>query len=190
MNHTLRMTNTSSLAQIVRERRSIKKKYKTDPVPQELVFKLLNDAVYAPNHGNREPWRFVFVPTEKKEKFIERLLPAFPQDFQENRRNYFSQPSAILIVIMPNDPRQKQWEENFGAVSSMIQNFQLLAWEQQLGVVWKTNAHIYEPKAREIIGVNPGEKIVGFLHMGYFHSEDIPKTKERTPVEEKMEVFE
>ncbi len=184
------VVNKSQLAKLIRERRSLKKNYKPDPVPKELVFELLNDAVWAPNHGNREPWRFVFIPAETKEAFIEQLLTVFPKDQQENRRQYFRQPAAILVVIMANDPRQKQWEENFGAVSSMIQNFQLLAWERQLGVVWKTNPHIYEPKTREILGVEAGEKIAGFLHMGFFDSDHIPKTKERTPVEEKMTIYE
>ena len=60
----------------------------------------------------------------------------------------------------------------------MIQNFQLLAWEQQLGVVWKTNPHIYDPKVHELLGVEKGEKIAGFLHLGYF--DEVPPAKKRT----------
>ncbi|WP_227937565.1 nitroreductase family protein [Alkalihalobacillus deserti] len=177
----------SILAKVIRERRSIKSGYTDKGVSQELILELLNDAVWAPNHGLREPWRFLFVPTDKKESFVDKLVKTFPKEMQENRRNYFSQPSAFLIIMMKEDPRQKQWEEDFGAVSCLIQNFQLLAWEQKLGVVWKTNPHIYDPKVRDLLGVVPGEKIVGFLHMGFF--EGVPESRPRTAVQEKFTVF-
>lgn len=179
-----------SIASIIRERRSIKKGYKPDPIPEELVLELLNDAVYAPNHGLREPWRFLFVSSEKKADFIERMMPAFAADQQEKRRGLFSEPSAFLIVIMNEDPRQKQWEEDFCATSALIQNFQLLAWEKDLGVVWKTNPHNLDPKARQILGVQPGEKIVGFLHLGFFDRAEAPQAAPRTPAEQKFSRFE
>jgi nitroreductase len=177
----------SNLAKIIRERRSIKSGYIDKEVTEETVLEILDDAIWAPNHGLREPWRFIFVSTKEKEGFVENLVKTFSPDMQENRRNYFSQPAAFLIVVMEEDPRQKQWEENFGAVSSLIQNFQLLAWEQKLGVVWKTNPHIYDPKVRDLLDVKPGEKIVGFLHMGYF--DKVPQVRDRTSAEEKLTVY-
>lgn len=180
------LTN-SSIAKVIRERRSIKTGYTDQPVSQELIETLLEDAVWAPNHGLREPWRFITVPTEKKQEFINDLVATFPKDMQENRRTYFSMPSAFMVVIMKEDPRQKQWDEDYGAVSAMIQNFQLLAWEQGLGVVWKTNPHNYDPKVHKLLGVEPGEKIVGFIHMGYF--EDTPIARSRTPIKEKLSIY-
>ncbi|MGZ0050431.1 nitroreductase family protein [Brevibacillus gelatini] len=179
-----------SIAKVIRERRSIKKGYKPDAVPEELVLELLNDAVYAPNHGLREPWRFVFVPSEKKEAFVEKLITVYPPETHEARREMYNQPAAYLIVIMKEDPRQKQWEEDFSAVCALIQNFQLLAWERNLGVVWKTNAHNWDPKAHQILGVAPGEKIVGFLHLGFFDEKDVPEARPRTRAEEKFTRFE
>jgi nitroreductase len=155
----------SPIAKIIRERRSIKSGYISKPVAKELVLELLNDAVWAPNHGLREPWRFIYVSSEDKDEFVDDLVQTFPKEIQENKRNYFIQP----------------------AVSCLIQNFQLLAWEHKLGVVWKTNPHIYEPKVRELLGVQAGEKIVGFLHMGYFN--EVPEPKARKAVEEKFTVY-
>ncbi|MGI8315257.1 nitroreductase family protein [Halobacillus mangrovi] len=177
----------TDLARIIRERRSVKSGYLDREVPEDLIKELLEDASYAPTHGLREPWRFIYIPTEETKGFVEDLVKTFPKDMQENRRNYFSQPAAFLIAVMKEDPRQKQWEENFGAISCFIQNFQLLAWEKQLGVVWKTNTQIHEPKVRELLNVEPGEKIVGFLHLGYFDKQ--PKPKQRTPIEEKLTIY-
>ncbi|MNI10873.1 putative NAD(P)H nitroreductase YdjA [compost metagenome] len=180
-------TSSSSLSQVVRDRRSIKGDYTDEPVPQELVLQILNDAIWAPNHGLREPWRFIFVRSEDKQAFAKQLAATFSADQQEKRNTYFNEPSAFLIVVMPVDPRQKQWDEDYGAVSALIQNFQLLAWEHRLGTVWKTNPQNYDPKGRALLGVQPGEKIVGFIHLGFFN--EVPKAGKRTPAEEKFTVY-
>ncbi|TDL34237.1 nitroreductase [Jeotgalibacillus sp. S-D1] len=177
------------LRKTIRERRSIKSNYKQETVEESLVMEILDDAVWAPNHGLREPWRFIFISSEDKEQFVEKLVQTFPKEMHENRRHYFNQPAAFLIIVMPEDSRQKQREEDFGAVSCLIHNFQLLAWEKKLGVVWKTNPHIYDPKVRKLLGVEAGEKIVGFLHLGFFTEEFIPKMRERTDPREKLTRF-
>lgn len=68
---TTEIERYAGIAKTIRERRSIKNHYKNDPVPGELVVELLNDAVWAPNHGLREPWKFIFVSTEQKQIFID-----------------------------------------------------------------------------------------------------------------------
>jgi nitroreductase len=180
----MNLAKTTSTAALIQERRTIRKDYLDKPVEEEEVLGLLDTAVWAPNHGKREPWRFIFVPSERKQRFAEEMAVLAGGD-RETMQQYFMEPAAYLIVVMPEDPRQKQWEEDFGAVSCLIQNFQLLAWEKQLGVVWKTNGHIYYPKVRELLQVKPGEKIVGFLHLGYFDEKSIPKAGKRQNPREK-----
>nr|WP_308216636.1 nitroreductase family protein [Pseudalkalibacillus decolorationis] len=72
-------------------------------------------------------------------------------------------------------------------MSALIQNFQLAAWEQGIGVIWKTNQYIYSPNFRTHVGVKPGEKIVGLLHIGFPYA--IPIAKQRTAAEEKLTVI-
>lgn len=172
----------SNIAKIIRERRSVKNGYTNEEVPTALVKELLEDARWAPTHGMREPWRFIFIPTERKQAFIESFVQYFPKDTQDKKREMFNQPAAFMFAVMKEDPRQKQWEENFAAISCMIQNFQLLAWEQQLGVVWKTPPQINEPKVRDMLGVEPDEKIVGFINLGFFDQK--PKDKTRKSVDD------
>lgn len=178
----------SNLRTIIRERRAIKKAYTDEPVTEEIVKDLLNDAIWAPTHGNRQPWRFIFIDKENLPSFAEKVSRTYPEDMQENRENYLNEPNAILVVVMQEAEMEKQWDENFGAVASMIQNFWLLAWEKELGVVWKTNPHIYDPKVKEILDIKEDEKIVGFLHLGYFN--EIPEKKPRIDVHDKFTVYE
>lgn len=179
--------NNSELAQIIRDRRAIKEGYTNKEVKEELVFNLLKYAVYAPTHGMRQPWRFVFIDQDNKPDFAKKVGTTYPENLQQNRENYLNEPNAILIVIMDEPKAQKQWDENYGATASMIQNFWLLAWEQELGVCWKTNPHIYDPQVKDILNVKENEKIVGFLHLGYF--DEAPPRKERLTIADKFETY-
>ncbi|WP_026908654.1 nitroreductase family protein [Paucisalibacillus globulus] len=177
----------TEIAEVIRERRSIKKGYNNHYVKEDTVTDLLEDAIWAPTHGMRQPWRFVFIGENQKQEFAKRIASTYPEERQANRESYLNEPSAILVVIMEKGDNQKKQDENFGATACMIQNFQLLAWERHLGVVWKTNPHIYDSKVEEILQVNEEERIVGFLHMGYF--DELPTKKERIPVRDKFSTF-
>src|SRR5690625_5090461 len=175
----------TNLETIIRERRAIKEGFYNDKlVEEETVKKLLDSAIWAPTHGMRQPWRFIFVGAEQKATFAKKVSMTYPEHMQANREEYLNKPNAILVVIMEEPEAQKQWDENFGATAAMIQNFWLLAWELQLGAVWKTNPHIYNPEVREMLGVQDNEKIVGFIHLGYF--DEKPITKERIAAADKF----
>lgn len=177
----------TNLASVIRERRAVKKGYNNNEVTEETVRALLEDALWAPTHGMRQPWRFIFVGKEELPSFAKQVASTYPESKQENRENYLNEPSAILVAVMDAPELEKQWDENFGAISTMIQNFWLLAWEKQLGMVWKTNSHIYHENVKKILDVEENEKIVGFIHMGYF--DEAPEAKERIPLENKFTRF-
>src|SRR5690625_2701825 len=129
----------TELATIIRERRAIKKHYTDKTVAKDMVYGLLEDAIWAPTHGLRQPWRFIIVGKDQKASFAKKIASTYAEDRQENLESFLNEPNAIRGGIMEEPRLQKQWEENYSAVSSMIQSFWLLAWEQELGVVWKTN---------------------------------------------------
>src|SRR6185295_5993468 len=58
------------------------RRLKTDPVPEELVWKVLDAAIRAPSGGNQQPWAFVVVTdAEKKRKIGEWYLEAWDQAY-------------------------------------------------------------------------------------------------------------
>lgn len=176
-----------SLKETIRNRRAVKKGYTNKEVTEELVRELLSDASWAPTHGMREPWRFVFVHQDRLPSFAKEVGQTYPDELKENREAYLNEPNAILVALMDEPEQQKQWEENFGAIASLIQNFWLLAWEEELGVVWKTNPHIKNETVKDIIGAKDNEKIVGFIHLGYF--DEAPIIKERTDINDVFSTY-
>ncbi|MEM1502727.1 nitroreductase [Domibacillus sp. 8LH] len=181
------------LKNIIRERRSIKK-FNGKPVALSDVTAVLEDAVWAPNHGCREPWRFVVAAEEglqaMRETLKECTIPKWnmlPEEELRKKAAGFALPGAFVFVIVPEDPRQKERLEDFSAASALIQNAQLLAWEQGIGTCWKTPAWLDAPKFREALGVKPGERILALLQFGYY--DELPQAKERMPVQEKITYF-
>jgi len=57
----------------IRTRRTIRA-YKPDPVPQEVVRKILETAQYAPSWGNTQPWEFVIFTGEVLEQITAALV--------------------------------------------------------------------------------------------------------------------
>ncbi|MFG6147724.1 nitroreductase family protein [Halobacillus sp. B23F22_1] len=181
----------SKVVEAIKNRRSIKK-FKSTPIDKEVVIDFLNDAVWAPNHGVREPWRFMLFMGEGKEAIVGalqnecergKLATKNPDKLIERYRHI----PAHLVVVMEESDKKKIWEEDFAATSALIQNLQLLGWEKGIGMIWKTNQYINSSSFCEDIGVKEGEKIVGIIHMGY--PAEIPNAQQRTKAEEKLTVI-
>lgn len=169
-------------ARTIVERRSIKQ-FKPDPVSEELLCELLNVSVWAPNHGLREPWRFILFVDEGKRTLGEAIAANAVKS--RSPETYMNIPAHLLVVVQ-EDPRQREREEDYAAACALIQNFQLAAWERGLGVIWKTEPFTFVPGFLKSVGVKPGEKLVGLLHIGY--PEAIPEARPRTRAEEKLTV--
>ncbi|MCS7460403.1 nitroreductase [Paenibacillus doosanensis] len=185
-----------SIAKTIRERRSIRTFNRT-PVPRELVIQLLNDAVWAPNHGLREPWRFIYVDSEDgKVRLVDLITAAsgslkryrlLPPKLKEFMRNRLLEIPAHLIVVTKEEKNEHKRDEDFAAVCCLMQNLQLVGWEQRLGMIWSTIEFIFNPEFRDGLGVRKDERIVGILHMGYF--DKVPRPKPRTPAEKKLTIW-
>lgn len=186
----LEAKSETPVADLIKARRSVRL-FTNDEVPETLLLELLNVAVWAPNHEYRQPWRFILFQGEARRTFAEAMVRTYDAEdmakYGPKKREYLESVPAHLIVVLKEDPRQKVWDEDYAAVCSLIQNFQLAAWEQGLGVVWKTNHYNYDPAFRETVGVQPGEKIAGVLHIGY--PKVVPPACPRTPAEELLTVF-
>lgn len=185
-----------SISATIRGRRSIRR-FNDRIVPSDVILGILNDAIWAPNHGLREPWRFIYVEKpEAKEKMADLMFEAgshlkrlklLPEKLKQVMKRKIVQIPANLIVVMKQDSNTHKQEEDFAAVCCLMQNVQLLGWEQGLGMIWSSMEFIYSPIFYEGMGVKSGERVVGVLHMGYF--DKLPKPGARTPADKKLTIM-
>ena len=72
------------------------RRLKPDPVPPELIVKVIEAATMGPSGGNRQPWIFIVVREPEMKDFI-------AVRYRKAWESYFT-PAARAIV--ENDPRQ------------------------------------------------------------------------------------
>jgi nitroreductase len=59
--------------QAIHERRSIRR-FTSQPVPRDLVKRVLEATVQAPSAKNVQPWRFVVLEGEEKERLVRLMI--------------------------------------------------------------------------------------------------------------------
>jgi nitroreductase len=64
------------LFEVMKERKSIRA-FKPDPIPREKIEEILRLTIHAPSAINLQPWEFIVVTGEEKERLSRRLIKAY-----------------------------------------------------------------------------------------------------------------
>src|SRR5215212_8882916 len=150
--------NAEEFDRLVRNRRSVfpKQFEEGKKIPDEIVRKILENAIWAPTHGLTEPWHFVVFTAEglkKLAKFQSELYKiSAGEKFNEDKyRNLQQNPlwaSDVIGLCMKRDTNKKIPEvEEIAAVSAAVQNIYLPVTAYGLGGYWTTGGITYNEKA-------------------------------------------
>ncbi|MBU5671389.1 nitroreductase family protein [Paenibacillus brevis] len=136
------------------------------PVAAAQVLALLEEAVWAPNHHLREPWRFIWIDAASRSSLEVTLDPST----QKNLRELIRTAPACLIVAasVPLTPREAK--DDFAAACCLIQNLQILAAANGLGMSWDLPSHTGYEALSFAVKLGANERIAGVLGLG--HIED------------------
>ena len=106
-------------------RRSIRK-YTPDPVPDDLVQKILGAAMNAPSAGNQQSWQFIVVNERKSLDAIAEILP---------HGKMLNQAACAIVVCgdLSHEKHKGYWVQDCSAAT---QNMLLAAHALGLGAVW------------------------------------------------------
>jgi len=155
--------------------RHSQKKVKPDSVPREMIEKLLDAAVQAPNHYKVRPWRFVVLTGSARDKLGDVMAaslrdrqPDFPQEaFDKAQTTPLQAPVVIAVgVEKPSEPKVLEIE-NICAVAAACQNILLAAHAMGLGAKWRTGEWARDAMVKEFLGFESDQYIVGFIYVGY-----------------------
>jgi nitroreductase len=148
----------------IKTRRSIRK-FKKAPVPEELVEKVLEAGRWAPSSKNRQPWKFIVLRSNEVRKRLSEFLPYgwFLADA----------PLGIAVIV---DPKESSRPVEDGAIAS--ENMLLAAHGLGLGACWIGSYGIpLEDKAREVLGVPEGQRLLSVIALGYPDEKPAPTSR-------------
>lgn len=171
---------TSSIEQInqlIRSRRSVFPDQfdKDKTIPEDIVWQLLENANWAPNHKQTEPWRFVVFSGEGRKKIASFQAARYKETAggkfrQDKYDKLLSNPllcSHILAIILKRSTEVDIPEvEEVSAVACAVENIYLSAAAYGLGGYWSTGGITYDPAARDFLGLEGEDRLLGLFYLG------------------------
>ncbi|MGI6487489.1 MAG: nitroreductase family protein [Syntrophothermaceae bacterium] len=163
--------------QVIHSRRAIRQ-YRPDPVPEEILQRILDAANWAPSGMNRQQWYFIVASGETKRqlgesyaKVAETLTarwddPERRKQFVEFARNYGGAPVVIVALTDASDKPGIR-KMNLESVSASFQNLLLAACAEGLGSCWMTGPLEDEASIRRILDISPDKELVAVTPIGY-----------------------
>ena len=131
---------------------------------------LLRLAARVPDHGKLHPWRFVVLEGAAKAALVDRLRPLSRNQPNPDRAEAVlaklaNPPLTVLVISAPNEGKQPLIEQELsaGAVCTVML---IAAQAMGYGANWITDWYAFDPQATAILGLQDGEKVAGFIHLG------------------------
>ena len=182
------------LSEAIFSRRTIKD-FKPDAVPADVLERALTAGTWAQNHKLTQPWRFsVFGPRSHKwlaEGFAQDQATLAGPETDASRHEQvrakamekiLSKPCVVAVSQRLAGPAGQR-REDYAAIACAIQNIQLAAWADGVGMQWSSGKIIQLPGTYAVLSINPEEEeIVGLLFFGYPAS--VPHAQPRLPLSE------
>ena len=139
-----------------------------EPAPAgEQLQNILRAGMRAPDHGTLQPWQFVIVEGEGRERFsqlLEQGAVAAQSDekaIEKARSAPFRAPMIIAVIAKCQEhPKVPVWEQEMSA-GCAVMAMQMAAVAQGFNGIWRTGALTESP-----LDCGAQDKIVGFLYLG------------------------
>ena len=184
-------TGTESLFDAIYTQRAIRK-FRDEPVPQDLLWRVIEAATKAPSGTNTQPWKFLVIQDEARREAIAEMVRAQAEK-NPGARDYFSRGAqseerserlmltgalsllenvaqAPVLVIPCLDRDGAPIGDSYRSGSSIygaVQNLQLAARGLGLGTVLTSFEAAIEPELRAYLGIPDTAAPVALIPLGF-----------------------
>ena len=190
------------LAEIMRTAGSVRR-HRTDPVPDDVIYRVLDSARFASSGGNRQPWRVIVVRDGEVRRRLAELYrrswyefhaPLFAPPGAEPQPNEFADRQHLiplhLVVLVSvagitttNEALDQNRVVGGASVYPFVQNLILGLRDEGLGTTLTTVLVPVEAEAHRLLDIPDGFRIAAHLAVGRPEG-PFPKRLSRHPVEE------
>lgn len=174
---------------LLQQRHSTPSRQLAEPGPDATTLQaLLEAAIRVPDHGKLVPFRLLQMEGDAKLRFGENLAqiasrnkPEISDSKREKERLRYTFAPLVLVVIACIDPHSKvpAIEQKLSA-GCVAHNILLGAHALGFGAQWLTGWAAYDAEAASLLGLQPDEAVIGFIHLGTAQI-DVPD-RERPPL--------
>jgi len=186
--------------ELVKKRRSFRR-FKSDPVPKEILEKVLDAARYPPSAGNSQPWEFVVVQdVATKESITQSITSGYKKIRKADPTMYWAvavQPhlstAPVLIIVCGDRRLQETYPVHLPrevllrqSLAVSIYTLQLAAASFGLATAWATmQTESRETQIRKLLGIPDVYTIDHIVPLGYPDEEKEKSDKALRPVRER-----
>ncbi|MFF1409371.1 nicotinate-nucleotide--dimethylbenzimidazole phosphoribosyltransferase [Streptomyces sp. NPDC058289] len=173
-----------AVLRVMRERRDIRKGFRRDPIPHEVLLRVLEAAHTAPSVGHSQPWDFVVIKSAETRRTMhelaERQREAYAKSLPKGRAKQFKEIKIEAIldtpvnIVVTADPTRggrhtlgRHTQPQMAPYSSAlaVENLWLAARAEGLGVGWVS--FFDEREMVRELGLPEHLEVVAYLCIGY-----------------------
>lgn len=156
--------------------------------PRDVIERLIEAATWAPSHRRTEPWRFTVLAGDARGAMGEAVARWLADSGeggegpQQAARNRLMRAPVVLVLSQvgsPDDPVRDQ--EDYAAASCALQNLLLAAQAEGLSAHTSTGVMVQYAGAKQYLGLEPHDRIVAYVYLGYPPADATPKEGTRRP---------
>jgi nitroreductase len=161
--------------QLLKTRKSVPASFLAAPGPGEAeIAEIIAIASRVPDHGKLVPWRFIVFAGDAGKQASEALAgifakknPAAEQKQLDEERVRLARAPLVIAVVSKAAPHPKipEWEQILSAGNAAM-NVVMAAHALGYAAQWTTGWIAYDDDAGKLLGLNPGERFVAFVHIG------------------------
>ncbi|MYQ49485.1 nicotinate-nucleotide--dimethylbenzimidazole phosphoribosyltransferase, partial [Streptomyces sp. SID4985] len=173
-----------AVLKVIRERRDIRNGFRGDPIPHEVLLRVLEAAHTAPSVGHSQPWDFVVIKSADTRRAMHDLAmsqrEAYAQSLPKGRAKQFKEMKIEAIldtpvnIVVTADPTRggrhtlgRHTQPQMAPYSSAlaVENLWLAARAEGLGVGWVS--FFDEREMVRALGLPEHLEVVAYLCVGY-----------------------
>lgn len=156
----------------IKNRRSVRA-YKSDPIPEQSLRKVLEAARLAPSAHNDQDWKFIIIKDIKKKKQLAQAARS---------QSFIAEAPVVIAAVALNPERVMSCEVPAYAINLTIavDHMTLQACEEGLGTCWI--GAFSQEEVKKVLNIPDKYKVVALLPLGF--PADSPKPKIRKSLEE------
>lgn len=149
-------------------------KFSGQPVDRMAIERMLDAAVWAPNHRLTEPWRFfVLEPGSAARAEAAELAGQFQMERTSDQRRAAAarqkvlEPPVVIYVYAVPGPDEATTKENYASVCIAAHNIALAGAAEGLAVTWETGGATRHPGLKALLGAEDSWEMATMLLIGH-----------------------